>query len=301
MELLQLHYFRAVARLEHITKAAQELKIAQPSLSKTIFRLEEDLGVQLFDRNGRQIRLNQFGRAFLRRVERVFMELEEGKREIADGAGLARGSISLAVTSPRVLPGLLGGFLASYPDTKFRQVISSTVEMKRMLENTEVDFCISSPPIEGTGIESSRLLTEEVYLTVPPGHRLVGRGSIDLHEAANESFINMKAGYGFRDITDEFCRRAGFTPTFAFEGDEPAVIRSLVKAGLGVAFVPALSWMDTPDPVPERLHIAHPVCQRTIGLAWLEGGSLSETAQYFKQFTVDFFARLESILAPGPL
>ncbi|WCK56533.1 LysR family transcriptional regulator [Aneurinibacillus sp. Ricciae_BoGa-3] len=297
MELLQLQYFRTVARLEHISKAAQELNIAQPSLSKTISRLEEDVGVPLFDRIGRQIQLNQYGRAFLRRVERIFTELEEGKRELADLSGFSKASISLAVTSPRVLPGLLGGFLASYPNTKFRQVISSTADMKRMLENSEVDFCISSPPIEGDGIESRHLLTEEVYLTVPPGHPLSARGSIDLREAAGEPFINMKVGYGFRDITDEFCRQAGFTPSFAFEGDEPAVIRSLVKAGLGVAFLPALSWMVAPEPAPERLHITNPVCQRTIGLAWLRGRYLSEAACYFQQYTVDFFARIQSVLS----
>jgi DNA-binding transcriptional LysR family regulator len=88
MELLQLHYFQTVARLEHMTKAAEELKIAQPSLSKTISRLEEDLGAPLFNRQGRNIRLNQFGKVFLTRVDRIFRELEEGKREIRDMAGL---------------------------------------------------------------------------------------------------------------------------------------------------------------------------------------------------------------------
>ncbi len=73
MELLQLKYFQTVARLEHMTKAAEELHIAQPSLSKTIARLEKDLGVPLFDRQGRQITLNSFGKVFLKRVERIFM------------------------------------------------------------------------------------------------------------------------------------------------------------------------------------------------------------------------------------
>lgn len=88
MELLQLKYFQTVARLEHMTKAAEELHIAQPSLSKTIARLEKDLGVPLFDRQGRQITLNPFGKVFLKRVERIFHELSEGEREIKDLANL---------------------------------------------------------------------------------------------------------------------------------------------------------------------------------------------------------------------
>lgn len=82
MDLLQLQYFQVVARLENITHAAKELHVAQPSISKTIARLEESLGVPLFERSGRRIRLNRFGEAFLRRVERCFNELNDGQRDL---------------------------------------------------------------------------------------------------------------------------------------------------------------------------------------------------------------------------
>jgi DNA-binding transcriptional LysR family regulator len=84
MDLLQLKYFQTVARSEHMTRAAEELHISQPSLSKVISNLEEDLGVPLFERIGRQIKLSHFGKAFLSRVERIFLELEDGKRELSD-------------------------------------------------------------------------------------------------------------------------------------------------------------------------------------------------------------------------
>lgn len=94
MELLHLKYFQIVAKHEHMTQAAEELCISQPSLSKVVNRLEEELGVPLFDRQGRNIRLNAFGKAFLKRVERVFRELEDGKKEITDMNGLEQGRIS---------------------------------------------------------------------------------------------------------------------------------------------------------------------------------------------------------------
>lgn len=102
MEILQPQYFQTVARLEHMTKAAEQLQIAQPSLSKTISRLEEDLGVALFDREHRKIRLNAAGRIFLNRVERAFAELNEGRREIVELADQDQKNITLAVTIPRV-------------------------------------------------------------------------------------------------------------------------------------------------------------------------------------------------------
>lgn len=126
MEFLQLYYFQTVARTEHMTKAAEELRIAQPSLSKTIARLEADLGVPLFDRHGRQLRLNSYGKTFLQRVDRVFMEIHEGRRELQDRAGLDKGNITLAVSIPKLLPELLGSFLKEFPDVLIRQRIEST-------------------------------------------------------------------------------------------------------------------------------------------------------------------------------
>lgn len=96
MDLLQLRYFQAVARREHISQAAEELRVAQPSVSRTIARLEKELGVPLFDRRGRQVRLNSYGVAFLRRVDRALSELDEARRELSDAAGLGHGRVTVA-------------------------------------------------------------------------------------------------------------------------------------------------------------------------------------------------------------
>ncbi|MFC7440471.1 LysR family transcriptional regulator [Laceyella putida] len=300
MEFLQLKYFQTVARLEHMTKAAEELRIAQPSLSKTIARLEEDLGVPLFDRQGRKIKLNSFGKVFLERVERAFNELSEGKRELKDLAGLSQESITLAVSIPRILPDLLGSFLSQYPHVRFQQFLVSTSAMKRQLKNMEIDFCISSVPIEGPEIVWEPLMTEEIFLIVPPGHRLAGRDNIDLHEVKDESFISMNAGYGFRNLTDGFCREAGFIPHIAFEGDEPGVIGDLVRQGLGITFVPALTLLWNSDPVSKRLRITEPKCQRTIGLGWSKRRYLSSVAQQFRQFVIKYFSNISSQLEEMP-
>lgn len=296
MDLLQLKYFQVVAQLEHVTRAAEKLYIAQPSLSQSIARLEEELGVPLFDRQGRRIHLNQFGRAFLKRVERIFLELEEGKREVADMAGLERGSIALAVASTQPLPELLSGFLARYPRVRFRlfqqQSLATVVQQ---LERGEIDLCISSPPIEEPGITWVPLLTEELFLLVPNGHRLAGRGSIRLIEAAEEAFISLKPGHGLRDLMDDLCKQAGFVPNVAFEGDETATVRGLVSAGLGVSFVAVHSWQaKLIDQPVALLRIDEPICRRTIGLAWLEARYLSEATRRFQQFVIEYFSELGS-------
>ncbi|MFP5114581.1 LysR family transcriptional regulator [Bacillaceae bacterium C204] len=290
MELLQLQYFQTVARLEHMTKAAEELQIAQPSLSKTIARLEEDLGVPLFDRKNRQLRLNDYGKLFLDRVNRIFLELNEGKREIEERAHQGQTQITLAVSIPRVLPELLSSFLKYFPDVKFQQVLASTSLMKSQLEKAEIDFCISSVPIEGTEIIWEPLMTEEIYLIVPPEHELSSKENIYLSEVKNEPFISMNTGFGFRNLTDEFCREAGFVPSIAFEGDEPGVIGDLVRKGLGIAFIPEISWFHHTNPFPNKLRIIEPKCQRTIGLGWSKRRYLTEAGQQFRQYVIEYFS-----------
>ncbi|MDX8342348.1 LysR family transcriptional regulator [Rossellomorea sp. YZS02] len=291
MELQQLHYFQTVARLEHMTRAAEELRIAQPSLSKTIARLEEDLGVPLFERQHRQIKLNRFGELFLNRVERIFMEIYEGKREIREAINLEENTIRMAVTIPRVLPELVGSFLKENPHVRFQQFVHSMSKMKEQLKNGEVDYCISSIPVDQGDDEIvwEPLMTEEIFLIVPPGHWLEDREEIDLIEVKDEAFISMNTGYGLRNLTDEICLQAGFSPLISFEGDEPGVIGDLVRQGLGIAFIPAISWMNRRTPFPHKIRINTPTCQRTIGLGYSKRRHFTKTAKQFHPFMLNYF------------
>jgi DNA-binding transcriptional LysR family regulator len=290
MDLFQLHSFRTVARLEHVTRAAEELRVAQPALSKTIARLEAELGVPLFDRRGRRVALNTCGQAFLRHVEHVFMELEDGRQELADLVGLARGTVTVAATTLRLLPDLLSAFRDRHPGVNFRLSQASTAEMQERLVSGEIDLCLASAPITGPTIHSVALFTEDILLAVHPRHRLAERRRIPLGEVAAEPFISAKRGYWSRDLTDDACRQAGFIPDIICEGDEPGAIRSLVAAGLGVAFLPTSAQRAGAGPEVAWLHITEPVCQRTVSLVWREDRYLSAAVRRFRQFAVEYFA-----------
>ncbi|MDU0329110.1 MULTISPECIES: LysR family transcriptional regulator [Paenibacillus] len=291
MELLQLEYFRTVARLEHMTRAAQELHIAQPALSKTISRLEEDLGVPLFDRQNRQIRLNAFGKAFLKKVETALDVLEEGRREVADLAGMERGSIHFATNALGRITGALGAFREVYPEVNFRILQTSPAsdeEMIQLLESGEVDLCFTASSLDYPGVCEQPVLNAEVFLALPPGHRLAEHESIRLEDVADESFIEYKTGHPFRKINESFCHAAGFRPRIVCEVDEPSALGSLVKAGLGVAFMPAC-WKDERPGYP-MLRIESPDCRRIYSVAWLERRYLSEAARRFRQFLNEYFS-----------
>ncbi|AZN42568.1 LysR family transcriptional regulator [Paenibacillus albus] len=293
MEILQLRYFLATAKLEQMTKAAEQLNIAQPSLSKTIARLEEQIGIPLFDRNGRNIRLNAYGQAFLKRVENVFIELEEAERELRDMAGLDRGIITLAVSLTNLLPEMLGSFLAKYPDIQFHQVVEPIAVMQHKLERGEIDMCLTFAELEGVEIESQILRTEDIYLLVPDQHHLYGRESVSLHELKDESFIGLRPSFWFRQMTDRLCLRSGgFTPRTTIEVDEVDAVLLLLKQGHGVAFAPDLAWRTRMDLSRNRVRITDWDGRVQLRLAWSNRHYMSAAAQKFREFIFEYFSNL---------
>lgn len=293
MDLLQLSYFRVVARVEHMTKAAEELYIAEPSLSKTIRRLEKEIGVPLFDRQGRAIHLNQFGRAFLAHVETLFYELEEGQRKVRDMAGLEHGEVSLVAVSLIWIPDLLHRFQTLHPLVRFHLSQCPLAEIPRRLETGVYDFCFLSTPLIKPGIQWKSLLTEEILLVVPATHRLAGQEGVSLSEVAHEAVIIEKVGNGLRNLIDTFCQQAGFIPQIAYEIDEPATLYEFIKAGLGVGFTPMLMKKQASKQTLSCIHLTHPTCVRTLGMAWQEKHYLSQAAQAFRQFVIEYFANLK--------
>lgn len=296
MDLLQLKYFQVVARWENVTRAAEELHIAQPSLSKTIVRLEESLGVPLFERVGKRIRLNRFGETFLRRVNRIFNELEDGQRELTDLAGFEHRNITVSTSSSRLMPNLFREYLTRNPDVKFRlRYITKQQEIQEQLLNGEIDLSICFFPIPHSEIHCEPLLTEEIFLAVPQNHRLADRKSIHLNEIANESFISVTTDFELWEITNKFCQQAGFTPNITFEIESIDVIVNLVNAGLGVAFLPAYWQQVNNINRPVQLHVESPSCERTIWLSWMKDRYMSEATRSFRKFAIEYFSSAELI------
>lgn len=290
MELLQLKYFLTVARCEHVTEAAGKLHVTQSSLSKTIQRLEDDLGVPLFDRIGRKLRLNDFGRTFLQRTQKALFELEQGKREIADLSNPDQGTLQLAVTTASTLPGILREFRKNKPDIQFHVQMVSLENMSRLLQRGEVDFCLSSPPIEGDDIECQILYDDPIVVAVPMGHRYADRSRIQLTELKDEWFVGVKQGYGVRDMVDSVCQSVGFVPKYVYEGDEPARLTALVEAEIGLAFIP--STARNPHERIRYLQVEGHQLIREIALLSHKNRYISKAALEFRSVVMEYFSAM---------
>jgi DNA-binding transcriptional LysR family regulator len=291
VDLLQLRYFQAVARHEHVSRAAEELRVAQPALSRSIARLEAELGVALFDRRGRRVTLNRFGAAFGTRVAAALSELDQARSELHDAAGLAHGSVAVAAETLRTITDLIAAFLAEHPDVSFRLFQSSAPNMSAQLQAGEADLCFASQPVQAGALESAELFREEVLLCVPPAHRLAGRGRVTIEDLAGEPFVTTRPGYWVRALADRLFADSGHEPpAVACEGDEPSAIRGLISAGVGIGLLPRLG-RQAPHPPVAWLHLDAPGCQRTLSVVWRRDAYLSAAARGFRDFAVSHFRR----------
>jgi LysR family transcriptional activator of glutamate synthase operon len=299
VELTQLKYFQTLARMQHMTHAARALYITQPSLSQAIARLEAELGVPLFDRRGRTIQLNAFGRAFLEWVDQSFAALESGKRAVADLVESAQGEVRFGIASMAGVSQVLAAFREQYPSLRVRLVRPLVEEMLARLVRGDLDLCLTGP-CDVSHVTWAPLCTREVVLAVPQGHRFAECGSIRLSEAADEDFLLLRRGMHFRELTEGFCRQAGFTPHVIF--DESATMVSVIEfavAGMGITFLPDQAWHRLVHTSLIRVHIAEPLCQQTIGLAWHTKHYMSHAARTLRDFIITYFATTPVPVAIG--
>jgi DNA-binding transcriptional LysR family regulator len=284
--------FLAVATEQHVTRAARRLGVPQPTVSRAIARLEEELGVALFARSGRGVRLTRHGRALVPAAERAVRELAAGCQALTAQTDPDSGRVSFAflhTMAPRTVPELLRTFRARHPLITFRLTQSSTDGIRAQVRNGEVDLGLISPGVAEPGIAVRPLATQPLALLVPAGHRFARRRQIRLAEASGEDFILLEPQYGLRRICDELCQAAGFAPRIAFEGQEVETARGLVAAGLGVSVLPITSAATTPGAVAVR--ISSPAASRTISLIWPSDPDpvrdLHPPARRFRQFLLD--------------
>ncbi|AGE65677.1 LysR family transcriptional regulator [Bacillus subtilis] len=291
MEWEQLEYFQTLARMQHVTKAAKSLSITQPALSRSIARLENHLGVPLFDRQGRSISLNQYGHIFLRRVQAMMKEYTEGKEEIQALLKPDQGVVSLGflhTLGTTLVPDLIGSFQQEYPNIAFQLKQNHSYWLLERLKSGDLDLCLLASIKPENPIQWIKLWSEELFVFVPNDHPLASRESITLNEIAGERFILLKKGYALRMTVDELFEKANIQPNIMFEGEEAATAAGFVAAGLGISILPDLKGLDQSKIT--KIHASWPECQRVIGIAWIKGRFLSPVAETFKQYVISHFS-----------
>lgn len=281
MELRQLRYFVAVADAAHFTRAAAELHVAQPALSQQIRALERELGVDLFERTTRSVRLTAAGASLLPHARRAMAAVEDGRQELVEQSAQPSGPVRLGVTptvGAHLLPPRLAAFAASYPQVELRLREGGALALEEELDGGALDLAVIALPARHDGLASAVLVEEELLLGVAPGHRLAGRAKVPLQDVATEPFVLYREGYGLRDAVLDACHAAGFSPRIALDGGETETVLRLCAAGLGVTLVPPLA-LEGSAVRPATVRLTPPAPRRVLGLAWRSERQLTRAAR----------------------
>lgn len=271
MELRHLRYFSAVAEEAHFRRAAEALHVSQPTLSLQVQELEKELGVALFDRIGRRVRLTQAGQVFRDYARRALAVLDEGKAALGEIDGMLRGSLSVGVVqtvNAYLIPSVIARFSTDYPNVRLRVEELAAAEIENGVLDGSLDLGISFLPPAHKEIESERLFEEEFVLVVPPAHRLAGRDRMRLAELAGEPLCLLGKKFCTRRIIDEGFSRAGVQPTVVVEMNSVEGVLAVVEAGGPATILPTLAMSRQSL---KAVRIDKPTPKRTVSVMKLKG------------------------------
>lgn len=279
-----LEYFQKVAELEHMTRAAKALHIAQPALSRTIQNLENELDVKLFDRQGRSIRLTRDGHILLKHADNFLKEYAEMQQEFKDSRDLQQMTVRLFIqTATKLIPSFLKEFKREHPEA-----IVELVNPNLAAQANEPDLFLYSSTNHIEKDNSIMLFRESLVMVLPKTNRHARLPYINLADFSAMKYIAPPRGFVLRDTLEFFCHKAGFTPKVVMESDNPETIREFVMAGLGIALVPQMTWYNAFKDLA-ALAIGDIDCHRYLNLSWKTHGRLSLTTVLLREFIVDHF------------
>ncbi len=279
MTLTELRYLVAVAREHHFGRAAQSCFVSQPTLSIAIKKLEEELGISLFERNNKEISITQSGEPVIQQAQRVLDEVERLKQIATEGHDELAGPIRIGAIytiAPYLLPHLIPTLREDAPKMPLLIEENFTTVLGERLKQGEVDVIIVALPFEGPGIEVVPLYEEPFVVLLPSSHPWIEKDKIDPVTLSEENLLLLGKGHCFRDQVLQVCpslNRSSQTdgPSVqTLESGSLETIRHMVASGIGLTVVPCTAA--GVDQYAQRLmrikRFTQPIPQRTVAIAW---------------------------------
>lgn len=291
MDIRHIRYFKTTAELEHMTRAAQALFVSQAQLSRVIAELEDELGVQLFDRVGKGIRLNDCGRAYYKSVIKMLGFLDDAKRQVQELYHKSQYKLSIVSNAGAYMPALLTEMAAAAPGVKVRQFSAPRKGVLSMLRRGDVDFAVCCPPIYELDFNTVELRNEIPIAIYPPGHWLEDYKEISMSRLMGERFIGVPQGFGARDAVDVFYRERGLAPDFVIETGDTSAVLQYVYAGLGVAVCPKSLVVQDSYFIEHRTELIEDM-PAILGLSWKKDKTFSEHDEIFFEVCRKYFEAL---------
>lgn len=289
MNLNHLQYFRVLAKLEHYTQAAQQLSITQPSLSHAISSLEKDLGVALFEKQGRNIRLTKHGHFFLTYVENALDEIERGEKKLRELTNQIEGSISLGFIPPlasHFIPSLVQSFLErENSNAQFSFGQGSTKQLIQGLKDNQYDLILCSHVESEPTIEFIPILQQDLVLVVSSKHPLSTKESVNLSELISYPFISFKKENELYYPINDLFKQENLIPEIVCEVEDTTAVLGFVSVNYGFSILPTHSFIQQSD--IKVIPIDHPKVKYPIYLACKQEQTTSSSMTSFKNYLIE--------------
>ena len=286
MELTQIKYFLEVAESQHMTQSAQKLHIAQPALSKSIHKLENELGVKLFVSKGRNIVLTDYGKYLHEQLRPIIEKIDTLPHVLQKMAKINNETIHLSVlAASTIMTQAVIEYKNNHPNINFQLVQNSENDLFDIEITTEMFYQMNDE------VYNVFSFPEKIFLAVPDNEKYKNKTSISLQEVKDEGFISLMGSKQFRYICDKFCAKAQINPRIIFESDSPAAVKNMIAANLGIGFWPEFTWGDIDNTNIKLLEINNPICSREIIITCSNNRIGNENVKDFFEFLKNYFKK----------
>jgi len=270
MNFRDLNYLVKVAELKHFGKAAQACFVSQPTLSMQVKKLEQELGVVVFERSNKHVMLTPIGERLVQQAKNMLQAMDELHRLAKNSRDPYAKTLRLGVIptlAPYLLPSLIQHIKTKFPKLSLQLYEAQTSLLVQKLKNAELDLILLALPIEQDGLTSYELYQEPFYLAVPCDHPLATEKKISLKLLAAQELLLLEDGHCMREQALDVCRLAGASEQQNFRATSLETLRQMVNIGSGITLIPKMAVRDD-DKKVVYLPFLEPEPIRQIGLVW---------------------------------
>ncbi|WP_379134616.1 LysR family transcriptional regulator [Paenibacillus sp. sgz500958] len=290
MDVRNLKYILEVANLHNITKAAEKLHLTQPTLSKMVKNMEDELGVTLFDRSGKYVKLTDAGMAAMEQIKLIITAVDNLHMTLDDISNLKTGTIKIGlppVISSVFVPKIVTPFQKKYPNITFELIEEGSKNVENMVLEGSIDLGAVLLPVREGSFGIKPFVRENLAIVVHKSHPLAAQEEISLSDLQDEPLILFAKGFAMRQHIIDACYGAGFEAKIAYESAQWDLLVELVSANLGTAFLPEPLCEKVTNPNVRILPLRNPSIPWNVVLIWNKERYISKCMREFIRFLGD--------------
>ncbi|SDI32165.1 transcriptional regulator, LysR family [Alteribacillus persepolensis] len=294
MNFKQLRFFLEIYKEMSISKASTKLHISQPALSKSIFQLEEELGILLFDRSTRRLQLTKEGEMMLSHAQKLIRGMEDMIREAEDIKSRKKGSFKFGlppVIGSNIFPDIIASFREEYPETNIHIVEEGAKIMEESLLEGKIDIGVAILPVDTKLFEVRPIVSKALLLVVSTDHPLANQQSVEMSELWEENFLMFRKGFSLYDRVREGCIQAGFEPRIIHESTQWDFLFEMAKKNLGVTFLPETLCQKAELSSVSTLAVSNPALSWNLAIIWRKNSYQSPAAKEWINFVGQTFQK----------